>query len=104
MPSDFANNHNVSGNGSLTRALEGGMLSPTVFRKYLKNGGAQQSCSTCAQIKNTHCVQFFTFHVKKSGHQVRYVMSLFKITSEVDFVWSYVLFLFFNFRKLKIVK
>ena len=61
----------------LTRALEGAgaFYSPhhLFFRKYLKNGVAQrrQIWTTCAQIKNTSCVQILISQVKRSGHQVK---------------------------------
>ena len=49
------------------------MPSPPVFREYLKNGGVQrrQIWGTCAQIKNTPCMQILTSQAKRSGHQGR---------------------------------
>ena len=48
-------------------------MPPPVFREHLKNDDAQrrQIWGTCAQIKNTPCMQILTFQVKRSGHQVR---------------------------------
>ena len=43
------------------------------FREYLKTGGTlrRQIWGTCAQIKNTPCVQILISQFKRSGHQVR---------------------------------
>ena len=43
-------------------------MPPPAFREYLNR---RQIWGTCAQIKNTRCVQILTSQVKRSGHQVR---------------------------------
>ena len=59
-------------NTILTRALEGGILCPQCFSQISKKTAARrQIWGTCAQLKNTPCLQILTSQVKSSGSQVR---------------------------------
>ena len=77
VPSDVSVGRSKTGVGAiLTRAVLGGGAflrpPPQVFRKYLKNGGAQRRrfWYTCSYIISAHVVKISDLGRSRSGHQV----------------------------------